>query len=124
MQLSQGPFNYNRFDIFEGKGASDPEEMEKKVKEAGRKNKLRGEKLKDEDEKEEEREEKDTVDEGYKALPTGRMQRQASKAYDKENAAVRAGDEKGANVTLGCSRAGRSVARSTCTGASVQIRPP
>ena len=38
--------------------------------------------------------------EGYKVRPVAKMQRQADKAYDKENAAVRAGDEKEVNKQM------------------------
>lgn len=38
--------------------------------------------------------------EGYKPRPVAKMQRQADKAYDKENAAVRAGDEKEVNKQM------------------------
>ena len=64
MQLSQGPWAYNRFDIYEGKGASNPEEMKKKVDEAGKKAKKEGKKLSKEDEKEEAAQEAETVGEG------------------------------------------------------------
>ena len=37
MSLTGGPFTYNRFDMYEGKGASSPEEMEKKERKAAKK---------------------------------------------------------------------------------------
>lgn len=37
------------------------------------------------------------IHEGYKSLPVDKMKKQSAKAFDKENASVRAGDEKGAN---------------------------
>lgn len=43
---------------------------------------------------------KEEVEEGYKPLPTEKMGRQANKAYGKEQQAVRAGDEAGANKQM------------------------
>ena len=40
------------------------------------------------------------VDEGFKPLPTDKMARQANKAYGKEQQAVRAGDQAGANKQM------------------------
>ena len=56
MQLSGGPYSYNRFDAYEagleeGKGASSPEEMKKKVDKEGKKAKKSGRYLVDYDEK-------------------------------------------------------------------------
>ena len=43
---------------------------------------------------------KNEVEEGYKTLPTEKMGRQANKAYNKEQGAVRKGDEAGANKQM------------------------
>ena len=43
---------------------------------------------------------KKEVEEGYKPLPTEKMGRQANKAYGKEQQAVKAGDEAGANKQM------------------------
>ena len=58
--------------VYEGKGASNPEEMEKEVRKASKKAKARGGKLEKEDEKEEAKQEKDTADvsEDYQAPPS------------------------------------------------------
>ena len=77
MNLSGGPFSYNRFDAYEeglseGKGsdgstiagASTPEEMKKKVDKAGKKAKGRGAYLEKDDEKEESKEEEGTAEGG------------------------------------------------------------
>jgi len=41
-----------------------------------------------------------TIEEGFKPLPMAKMANQANKAYGKEQAAVRAGDEAGANKQM------------------------
>ena len=54
MQLSGGPYSYNRFDAYEealkeGKGGKYPKEMEEKEEKRQRKNKARGVALERED---------------------------------------------------------------------------
>ena len=62
--LSDGPFQYNRFDVFEGKDASDPHKMKEKVDKAGKKSKAKGAGYAAVDKKEEEKEEINTADGG------------------------------------------------------------
>ena len=59
--LSGGPFQYNRFEVSEGKGASDPEKMKEAVDKAGKKAKAKGKSYAAVDKKEEEKEEEDTA---------------------------------------------------------------
>ena len=69
ISLSGGPYGYNRFDMFEGKGASDPHKMKAKVDAAAVKKVAESEKLKKADKKQEAKQEKATfgkVDEVYK----------------------------------------------------------
>jgi hypothetical protein len=69
MQLSGGPYSYNRFDSYESsleeeKGASDPEKMKKKVDKAAKKSRKTGRDLRDEDKKDEAEEETSTAEGG------------------------------------------------------------
>ena len=57
------------------------------------------------------------VSEGYKPFPKDKVDRQVGRAYDKENAAVRAGDEAGANKQMQ-----RRIAMNNPAGRKTQLR--
>jgi hypothetical protein len=80
----------------EGVRDEDPEKGTKERK--ARLEKKRGMKL--DDHPQYKKEDVDNVDEMYKALPKEKMQRQTQKAYDKEQRAVAAGDEKEVNKQM------------------------
>ena len=114
MQLSGGLYSYNRFDAYEealkeGSGASTPEKMKKKVDKESKKARKTGRGLVDYDENEEEKEESEgaggeaaggAMGEGYMPMNKAKIGKQADKAFGKEQAAVKAGDEAGANKQM------------------------
>ena len=126
ISLSQGPYTYNRFEesakpdyLDFDKDGDKKEPMKKALKEKGKgKKKIEegempdfiqkkiDEKKKKEGKKDDDceckhsKDKKKDVAEGLKPLPVAKMAMQASKAYDKENAAVRDGNEPEANKQM------------------------